>query len=90
MDYQFVTRTTGGARLEKTSCCNCVGFYGRFRLNAAIVQALADPAVKKRFSDLGLDVATREQQSPEGLAAFHKGEIEKWWPVIKGANIRVE
>jgi tripartite-type tricarboxylate transporter receptor subunit TctC len=60
------------------------------RLNAAMVQALADPAVKTRFSDLGLDVATREQQSPEGLAAFHKGEIEKWWPIIKAAGIKVE
>ena len=46
------------------------------RPNAATVQALADPAVKTRFSGLGLDVATREQQSPERLAAFHKGEID--------------
>jgi tripartite-type tricarboxylate transporter receptor subunit TctC len=60
------------------------------RLNAAMVQALADPAIKARFSDLGLDVASREQQTPEGLAAFHKGEIEKWWPIIKAANIKVE
>jgi tripartite-type tricarboxylate transporter receptor subunit TctC len=60
------------------------------RLNAAMVQALADPAIKARFTDLGLDVATREQQTPEGLAAFHKGEIEKWWPIIKAANIKVE
>jgi tripartite-type tricarboxylate transporter receptor subunit TctC len=60
------------------------------KLNAAMVQALADPAIKARFSDLGLDVASREQQTPEGLAAFHKGEIDKWWPIIKAANIRVE
>jgi tripartite-type tricarboxylate transporter receptor subunit TctC len=60
------------------------------RLNGALVQALADPAVKARFSDLGLDIAPREQQSPEGLAAFHKAEIEKWWPIIKAAGIKVE
>jgi len=60
------------------------------RLNAAMVQALADPTVRTRFSDLGLDIASREQQSPEGLAAFHKGEIEKWWPIIKAAGIKVE
>jgi tripartite-type tricarboxylate transporter receptor subunit TctC len=60
------------------------------RLNAAMVQALADPAIRTRFVDLGLDVASREQQSPEGLAAFHKGEIEKWWPIIKSAGIKVE
>jgi tripartite-type tricarboxylate transporter receptor subunit TctC len=60
------------------------------RLNAALVHALAQPAVRTRFSDLGLDVASREQQSPEGLDAFHKGEVEKWWPIIKAAGIKVE
>ena len=60
------------------------------RLNSAMVEALADPAVKKRFADLGLDVASREQQTPEGLAAFHKAEIEKWWPIIRAANIKAE
>src|ERR1700681_2949587 len=48
------------------------------KLNDAMVQALADPAIKAKFAELGLDVAPREQQSPEGLAAFHKAEIEKW------------
>ena len=60
------------------------------RLNGAMVQALADPAVRARFTQLGLDVATREQQTPEGLAAFHKPEIEKWWPIIKDARIKAE
>jgi tripartite-type tricarboxylate transporter receptor subunit TctC len=55
-----------------------------------MVQALADPAIKTRFADLGLDMASREQQSPEGLAAFHKAEAEKWWPIIKSAGIKVE
>jgi tripartite-type tricarboxylate transporter receptor subunit TctC len=57
------------------------------RLNAAMVEALADPAVRKRYADLGLDVASRDQQTPQGLAAFHKAEIEKWWPIIKAAGI---
>jgi len=60
------------------------------RLNGAMMQALADPAVKARFAELGLDVAAREQQTPDGLAAFHKAEIEKWWPIIKAANIKGE
>ena len=60
------------------------------RLNAALVQALANPTVRTRLSDLGLDLAAREQQSPEGLAAFQKAEIEKWWPIIKAANIKTE
>ena len=60
------------------------------KLNGAMVQALADPAVRARFTDLGLDVASREQQTPEGLAAFHKAEIEKWWPIIKAASVKAE
>jgi len=60
------------------------------RLNAAMVQALADPGVKARFADLGLDIASREQQSPEGLAAFQKAEMERWWPVIRAAGIKAE
>jgi tripartite-type tricarboxylate transporter receptor subunit TctC len=57
------------------------------KLNAATTEALADPALQKRFSDLGLDVAPRAQQTPEGLTAFQKAEIEKWWPIIKSAGI---
>ena len=60
------------------------------KLNDALVKALADPKVKERFADLGLDLAPREQQSPEGLAAFHEAEVKKWWPIIKAANIKVE
>jgi tripartite-type tricarboxylate transporter receptor subunit TctC len=60
------------------------------KLNAAMVEALADPAIRTRFAELGLDVASREQQSPEGFAAFHKAEIEKWWPIIKAAGIKAE
>ena len=57
------------------------------RLNAAMVEALADPNVKARFSELGLDVAPREQQTPEGLAKLQQAEIDKWWPSIKAAGI---
>ena len=57
------------------------------KLNAATVEALADPAIQKRFTELGLDVAPRDQQTPEGLAAFQKAEIDKWWPIIKSAGI---
>jgi tripartite-type tricarboxylate transporter receptor subunit TctC len=57
------------------------------KLNAATKEALADPAIQKRFSELGLDVAPPAQQTPEGLAAFQKAEIEKWWPIIKSAGI---
>ncbi len=60
------------------------------KLNGAMVQTLADPAIQKRFVDLGLDVASREQQTPEGLAAYHRAEIAKWWPIIKAAGIVAE
>jgi hypothetical protein len=42
------------------------------------------------FSELGLDVAPDQQQTPEGLASFHKAEIEKWWPIIKAVNVKPE
>jgi tripartite-type tricarboxylate transporter receptor subunit TctC len=60
------------------------------KLNAAMVEALADPNVQKRFSEFGLDIASRQQQTPEGLAAFQKVEIDKWWPIIKAAGIGVQ
>jgi tripartite-type tricarboxylate transporter receptor subunit TctC len=59
------------------------------KVNAAVAEALADPTVRRRFTDLGLDVPPRDQQTPEALAAHHKAEIEKWWPLIKAANITV-
>ena len=60
------------------------------KLNNAMVQALAEPSVRARFAELGLDVASREQQTPEGLAAFQKAEIDKWWPIIKEAGITTQ
>ena len=60
------------------------------KLNAAIVETLADPAVRARTVDQGLDIPPRDQQTPEALAAFQKAEIEKWWPIIKAAGIKGE
>jgi tripartite-type tricarboxylate transporter receptor subunit TctC len=57
------------------------------KLNVAVVDALADPAVRRQLTDLGLDVP-RERQTPEMLGAFQKTEIDKWWPIIKAAGIR--
>ena len=59
-------------------------------LNAAVVEAMADPGVRQRLTDLGHEIAPREQQTPAALAAYHKAEIEKWWPIIKAANIKLQ
>jgi tripartite-type tricarboxylate transporter receptor subunit TctC len=60
------------------------------KLNAAAMESMADPLVRKRLGDLGLDIPPRDQQTPEVLGALHKAEIEKWWPIIKAANIKGE
>jgi tripartite-type tricarboxylate transporter receptor subunit TctC len=58
------------------------------RLNKAINETLADPAVRKRLTDLGAVIAPGDQQNPASLAALHKAEIGKWWPIIKGMDIK--
>jgi tripartite-type tricarboxylate transporter receptor subunit TctC len=60
------------------------------KLNAALAQALADPNVRRRLADLGSEIFPREQQTPEALAAFQLAEIEKWWPILKAANVKGE
>lgn len=60
------------------------------RLNAVAVEALADDAMRKRLTGLGVELPTREQQTPAGLRAFHAAEIARWRPIIKAANIKPE
>ncbi|UPK37696.1 tripartite tricarboxylate transporter substrate binding protein BugD [Bradyrhizobium sp. 186] len=60
------------------------------KLNTAIVAALADPAVRQRFSELGQEIPPLVQQSPAALGAFQKAETEKWWPIVKAADIKSE
>ena len=55
------------------------------KLNAALVEVLADPGLRARFADLGQDISPRERQTPEALAALQKAEIEKWSPIIRAA-----
>ncbi len=60
------------------------------KLSGAVVKALADPVVRQRFADQGQEIPPRDQQTPAALAAYHKADIEKWWPIIKAANIKAE
>ena len=60
------------------------------RLHGAAVEALADPGVRSRLEQLGQDIYPRERQNPQALAAQQKSEIERWWPIIKAGNIKVE
>lgn len=59
------------------------------KLNAAVVAALVDPTVRQRFADQGQEIPPRDQQTPDALAAYHKADIDRWWPIIKAANIKV-
>jgi tripartite-type tricarboxylate transporter receptor subunit TctC len=60
------------------------------KLNSAVVSALADPKIRERLANVGQEIFPRDQQTPEALAAHHKAEIEKWWPIVKAAGIKAE
>ena len=60
------------------------------KLNAAVVKSLADAAIAKRLTEMGLQIPPRDKQTPEALATHQQAEVKKWWPMIKAANIKVE
>ncbi|MCP1844355.1 tripartite-type tricarboxylate transporter receptor subunit TctC [Bradyrhizobium sp. USDA 4524] len=60
------------------------------KLNAAAVEAMADPAVQKQLENLGLQMPPKDQLTPEALGTWQKAEIAKWWPMIKAANVKVD
>jgi len=60
------------------------------RLNAAVLDALADPATRSKLAELAQELPPPEQQTPEALGAYQRAEIEKWWPIVKEAGIKPE
>jgi tripartite-type tricarboxylate transporter receptor subunit TctC len=78
-----------------------LGWYGLYapkgtpkdiiaKLNGAVTESLADATVQARLADLGQEIYPPDRQNPEALAALQKAEIEKWWPIVKAANIKAE
>jgi tripartite-type tricarboxylate transporter receptor subunit TctC len=60
------------------------------RLNAAVLDALADPATRGKLAELAQELPPPEQQTPEALGAYQRAEIDKWWPIVKEAGIKPE
>jgi len=60
------------------------------KLNAVVVETMADPAITKRLTDLGQQIPPHDQQTPQALDALHRAAIEKWWPIIRAANIKAD
>jgi tripartite-type tricarboxylate transporter receptor subunit TctC len=60
------------------------------KLNAAVVDALANQSVQRRLADLGQDVSARDQQTPAVPAAFQAAEIERWWPIVRAMNLQTK
>jgi tripartite-type tricarboxylate transporter receptor subunit TctC len=59
-------------------------------VNRAVVAALAEPKVRELFAKQGVDIAPREKQTPESLAAIQRAEIKKWWPIIEASGIKAQ
>ena len=60
------------------------------KLNAAAVEAMNDPAIRKKVIDMGLDMPAADQRTPEALGALQKADSDKWWPIIKAAGLKAE
>lgn len=81
----FHTSIWTGVWAPKGTSASVIG-----KINAAIVESLADAALRARIEQIGPEVVAREEQTPEALGALHKAEIAKWWPIIKAAGIKAE
>jgi tripartite-type tricarboxylate transporter receptor subunit TctC len=56
-------------------------------LHRATVAALADPAVRKSLSELGVDIVGN---TPEEFTAYIKAEIPKWTAIVKASGATLD
>jgi len=59
------------------------------KLNAAMLQAMHDPAVKDRLQGFGAQIVSDDRATPAYLASFVKSEIKKWAAPIKASGVSV-
>jgi hypothetical protein len=55
-----------------------------------VIEAFTNPSVQKQFADLGHEIPSRDQLKPEAPAAYHKVELDKWWPIMRAAGIKAD
>ena len=100
------TRTPIAADIPTTDEAGLPGFYFTFwhalwapkgmppeivaKLNTALQKTLGDPEMRKRLTDIGQEIFPADQQTPAALRQFQQSEIDKWWPIIKAANIKMD
>jgi len=60
------------------------------KLSNAFSVAMADPAVRQRIADQGMEVPPPEQQTPEGFAVYLKSEMDKWGAIIRESGIKAQ
>ena len=89
-DHLFVADHVLGADPAFHSHPSLATYSHRAVVHEALTLMAYLAAITRRLGELGQEIPPREQLTPEALGAYHKAEIEKWWPVIKAANIKAE
>jgi tripartite-type tricarboxylate transporter receptor subunit TctC len=56
------------------------------KLVSSLQEAMKDPTVNQRFTELGAVSFPADRQNPAALQAHLKAEIDKWAPLIKKAG----
>jgi tripartite-type tricarboxylate transporter receptor subunit TctC len=60
------------------------------KLNAAVQTAMSDSATQTRIAQLGMELPPSDERTPQAFAAFHKAEVEKWYPIVRAAGVKAQ